>query len=174
MHNSQPVFYYTKDRLPVKAGGILFYYVDNDYETIKLLMIKNRGKYEDFGGKTDNKDKNFKHTVAREVYEESNGIFKKGDILDKIKNIIPLYKETSKYILYFLELNEMIDVKQFGDHEICEGIPRTVEWIDIDSLKDSEFIKNKLNFRLKFKEFFKHLKDIEKKYIPEFSFILPS
>ena len=48
-------------------------------------MIKANGKYEDFGGKTDRNDKSIEETVAREAEEESNGIFRKEDVMNMIK-----------------------------------------------------------------------------------------
>src|ERR1700744_3977297 len=102
----RPIFQYTdSDNVvsDVKAGGVLFYKIDDD-DHIKFLMIKNRGKYEDFGGCTDNGDKNIMETIAREVQEESNNIFKKKDILNRIKTITPIYSKISKYLLYIIPL----------------------------------------------------------------------
>ena len=155
---AQPVFYYTKKQLPVKAGGVIFYHIDG--MNINFLMINNRDKYEDFGGKTDPKDSNYEETVAREVEEESNNIFKKTDILKKIKNMVPIYTKHSKYLLYFIEIDKLLDPVKFGDCEIYENFPRTVEWISVFDLKNPKFIKEKLNFRLRFKEFFDKVDEI--------------
>lgn len=159
MRKNQPEFYYSDNNLPVKAGGVIFYHIDEN-NVLSLLLIKNRNKYEDFGGKTDSVDSCYQDTVAREVEEESNGYFKKDYILKEIKNKQPIYTKNSKYIIYFIELNEYIDPTIFGDKEIYENIPRTVEWVRAIDLKKSKFIRSSLNFRLRFKDFFDKINSI--------------
>jgi len=156
---NQPTFLYSKDKLPVKAGGVIFYYIDENM-MVRFLLLHSRGRYEDFGGKTDIKDTCYEDTVAREVEEESNNIFKKEDIKKKIKDLEPIYTKHSKYIIYFIKLDSDIDSALFGDKEIYENIPRTVEWVTASELKSSKFIKDKLNFRLRFKDFFEKINEI--------------
>ena len=69
-------------------------------------------------------------------------------------------KKHSKYIIYFIKLDSDIDPALFGDREIYEDVPRTVEWITASELKSSKFIKDKLNFRLRFKDFFDKISEI--------------
>ena len=162
-----PVFYFNNDKEnEIKAGGVLFYFYDKKKNTLKFLMINNRNKYEDFGGKTDRIDKNIISTVSREVEEESNCIFSKKSIFNRIKNMTPIYTKNSKYVIYFCKLSDSEDYNPeiFGQREIYENILRTIEWIPYNKLRDNEFIKNKLNFRLKFSSFFTKIKKLHKRY----------
>ena len=165
--DDRPTFLYNNDpELEIRAGGAIFYKIDEN-STVQFMMLNARDKYEDFGGKTDLIDKSINHTIAREVDEESNHIFNKKDILKRIKQLVPCYTRTSKYQIYFIKLTEeesKLDVSVFGDKEIHDDIPRTVEYISIDNLKDKDFIKNKLCFRLKFKAFFKFVEELYNEY----------
>lgn len=157
---TRPTFYLDIDKTEeVRAGGILFYKYTDDMTNFDLLLINSRNNYEDFGGCTDNDDKNILDTVAREVEEESNHIFKKEFVMDKIKETEPVYIKHCKYALYFIELNEYYDPIDFGDREIHDNINRTVEWISYDNFSDQDFI-NKLNFRLKSYNVLNYLKKI--------------
>ena len=147
--NNRPTFYLDDDiEKPLRAGGVLFYRFDIEEMEYKLLLIYSRDKYEDFGGCTDEIDKNIKETASREVEEESNHIFSKKYILDNISDEKSVYITHSKYILYFIELQEDYDPIVFGDREIHDGFDRTVEWISYyDKFDDKKFL-NKLNCRL--------------------------
>jgi hypothetical protein len=135
------IFYYDgyKEK-PITSGGILFYKDD------KLLMIKCQNKYEDFGGKSEMKDKNIYEMVAREVNEESNGIFKEDYLIDIISKLDCIYISRSKYVLFFVELKDDYLEKDFGKYELHDKIKRTVKWVNI-----RDFKKIKKNFRLCFK-----------------------
>jgi len=165
--NDRPTFLYNKDpELEIRAGGAIFYKIDEN-STVQFMMLNARGKYEDFGGKTDLIDESINHTIAREVDEESNHIFDKNDILKRILKLTPCYTRTSKYQIYFVKLTKaesQLDVSIFGDKEIHDDIYRTVEYISIDQLMDKNFIKNKLCYRLKFKAFFKFVKELYNEY----------
>ena len=158
-----PIFYYNKNNNnEIKAGGVMFYYYNRKKNTIYFLMIKNEKAYEDFGGKTEKQDNHIDDTVCREVAEESNFIFTEDYVNKKIKTGVSLYTKRSKYLLYFckLEESEYMNPTIFGNKEIYENINRTVEWIPYSSLMNNDFIKNKLNPRLKFKSFFTNVKNI--------------
>jgi hypothetical protein len=170
---NQPVFYYKNEKQSeIKAGGVVFYYYDRKNNELKFLLIKNREKYEDFGGKTDPLDKTIEETIAREVEEESNEIFTKTNIIKRIENKNPLYTKNSKYLLYFCRLksSENYNPSIFGTKEIYENIPRTVEWISYDKLKNSSFIKKNLSYRLRFRTFFTKINKLhtfyKNKYTP--------
>jgi len=138
---------FTLNEQQVRAGGVLFYYHNKKPDQFELLMINSRNKYEDFGGQTDEADKDFYDTICREVEEESNGIFPREFISDKIKSLEPIYIKHCKYVLYCVELDDHIDPSIFGDHEDTDDINRTVEWVSYDDFISQE-IKKKLNFRL--------------------------
>lgn len=160
---SQPIFYYKDNKeLEIKAGGVIFYHIDSENH-LKFLMIKNRGKYEDFGGKTEKVDTCIEDTISREVDEESNSIFKKSDVKKGLKNNSSIYTNNSKYLLYFYKLDtDDYTSEMFGDIETYENIPRTVEWVSYLQLKDSVFVKKFLNYRLKFRAFFSKVNELQK------------
>lgn len=141
----RPTFYLVDDyekENPIRAGGVLFY-KKNDVGKYELLMIYSRDRYEDFGGQTDPTDEDLVDTVSREAEEESNKIFTKEFIKEKIKDIEPIYIKNCKYMLYIVEIDKYYDPKIFGDKEIHEDIDRTMEWVPYDELKHK-----RLNFRL--------------------------
>jgi len=79
----RPIFYYKNNMVcELKAGGVILYKYEN--KNVKFLMIHSNNKYEDFGGRTDNHDKNIEETIAREAEEESNKILDKKSILNEI------------------------------------------------------------------------------------------
>ena len=141
----RPVYYFNNDKTcEIKAGGVLFYIKKNYPQQSELLLISSQRGYEDFGGCTDICDNDIIDTIAREVEEESNGIFNKKYIREQINNLEPIYIIVCKYVLYLVELKEYHDPSIFGNIEIHDNIERTVEWV-----KFSELYDKKLNFRLK-------------------------
>ena len=155
---NRPTFYLDDDKLkPVRAGGVLFYRYDDKNDSYHLLLIYSRDNYEDFGGCSDKKDISIEQMVAREVDEESNGIFGQQFILENIKNanIEPVYIKYCKYVLYFIQINEIYDPEIFGDKEICDDIERKVEWLSYDDFKTK-----KINFRLNTHEVLNHMKKL--------------
>ncbi|QKF94239.1 hypothetical protein QKU48_gp0781 [Fadolivirus algeromassiliense] len=157
-NKNRPTFYLDDDdEKELRAGGVLFYKFNPSIADFELLMIYARNNYEDFGGCTDNKDKNILDTVSREVEEESNGIFKKDFIKNNIKDMDPIYIKHCKYALYVMELEDDVNPDDFGDKEIHDNIDRIVEWIPYSKFNDLDFI-NKLNFRLKAFNVLNHLK----------------
>jgi hypothetical protein len=159
---NRPTFYLDDDEnKPIRAGGVLFYFFDETDLTYYLLLIYSREKYEDFGGCTDCEDKSIQDTVARETAEESNYIFSKKFVLDKIQDQKPVYIKHCKYVLYFVELTEKYDSNVFGTREICDGFDRTVEWISFDTYDNKEFLQ-KVNSRMNNWIVHKHIKKILK------------
>jgi hypothetical protein len=162
----RPTFYFDKLRTQqIKAGGILFFrkIIYDNKQTVQFLMIKSRDIYEDFGGRTDINDIDYFDTVSREVEEESNKIFSRKDIYDRIKNIIPIYVIISKYVLYLLELTcdeQKLNCSDFGDKETHDNINRTVEYINIEKFKSLDFIKLSLHFRLRDKQIIEHIEKL--------------
>jgi len=158
--NVRPTFYMDEEKqIELRAGGILFYKYNDDKTNFDLLLIYSRNNYEDFGGCTDEQDKNIIDTVSREVNEESNGIFKVDDIKEKIKDINPLYIKHCKYALYCVELIDNYNPKDFGGKEIHDNIKRKVEWVSFDNFSDNDFVA-KLNFRLRAYNVLNYLKTL--------------
>ena len=148
----RPTFYYEQDNIKyeLRAGGVLFYKKTDD--GTYFLMIRSRGKLEDFGGCTDQADRDIFDTISREVEEESNKIFDRNDIRKRLDNFVPIISKESKYMLFLLPLvgkDEKIEPSDFGNKEDHDNIERTVEWVNADNFSDSTFFNRELNFRLK-------------------------
>lgn len=126
----RPVFY-LKLNQPCKAGGVIFYQIRNN--RVELLLIKHNGLYEDFGGKTDNIDRTIKDTIIREVVEESNSVFTRFEVRDKIRGR-GLYLPQAKYLLYLVPLEKEVNSEDFGNKEIGLDIDRTVEFVPYDKI----------------------------------------
>jgi len=165
---SRPVFNIRSnddEDVVVSAGGVILYRINNNQ--LELLMMTNRGKYEDLGGTTDNRDKDIYDTIAREVWEESNELIDEKSIRSRIEAMAlekdMIISKTSKYVLFIMKANsseKKLTSEQFGDREIHDDIPRTVDWISIDEFLKKETIKDKLNFRLKNKNVFDYLRKL--------------
>ncbi len=159
--HKRPTFYY--DTYMLRAGGILLYKIVNN--EIILLMIYNKGKLEDIGGRTNAIDGTIYDTIAREVVEESNNIFNKDDIKNRINDNIhqPIIHSHSKYMLFLVPLiNDEYNLTEeiFGTVELHGNIERIFKWINLTDLA-----KNNLNRRLQIV-----FKDIKK----QFNKIIPS
>lgn len=160
---NRPTFYLdeAETEKPVRAGGVIFYRrVENK---IDVLLVENKGYYEDLGGCTDEGDKDIYDTVAREVEEESNNIFKRARLRKRILKADYVYMTRSKYIVYIIEASKKeAKLKQadFGDREIHDNFARTVKWIPMDIFLNADVIKHKLNFRLKNKNLFDKIKQL--------------
>lgn len=152
---------------PVSAGGVLFY--RKSKKSIDLLLVSSRGMFEDLGGRVDAADKTIFETVSREVKEESNKQFSKRDILKRVKacnNYI--YMARSKYVVYILPATDeeaKLESSAFGDREIHDDIARTIKWIPLKNFLQKEVIEHKLNWRLKSKQLFDKLKQIENRVL---------
>jgi len=163
----RPTFLFNNDiTKPIKAGGVLIYKKHN--KQIKVLMIKtsykNIDRYEDIGGKTDYNDTNELDTVSREVNEETNQIIDEQIIKQQLQEVHNkcIYIAHGKYILYLIRANiyeSGLTKECFGNKELHDNIPRTIDWINIESI-----INNKLNIhpRLCANEFKDALKDIHR------------
>jgi hypothetical protein len=155
-------FYHKDDEeKPIRAGGVLLYkYVD---DSIELLLITNRGLYEDIGGCVDNEDKDIYDTVSREVEEETNEVITYDAIKDRLYDADCVYSKGSKYIIYIVEATDEeashhSDI--FGNIEIHDNIKRTISWIPLKTFLNKDVIKYKLNFRIKNSYLFNKLKNL--------------
>jgi len=148
---------------PVTAGGVIIYkYVKGK---MMLLIIETDGKYEDIGGKIDPDDSDVFSAVAREVQEETNEQIMSEDILDRLKIASYVYVPRSKYVVYIVEATvqeKKLKKTDFGEMEEHDAFPRTIGWIARDALMKPQTIQYKMNWRLKSKELFDKLIDIEK------------
>lgn len=167
-YNKRPTFYYTinQRKYPIRAGGVMFYKKNDD--NIELLMIHNqeRNRYEDFGGCTDEKDKSIEETIAREAEEESNKVFKKNDIIQRLRFARSAYCNSSKYLMYFVQVNNIeaeFTSNQFGDKETHDNISRTIDWYPLEDVLKEDFIQN-LNPRVNNKYVIKALENLYKIY----------
>ena len=151
--NLRKVFYYKNDNtLEIKAGGVLFIRGKTNKEVLIQKALETNGKlrYSDFGGKVDDDDITIDYTIARELYEESNGGIRNKstkeylsiDELNKMINnniqieiFIPFIKYILK-IVYFDDDKYEIDFNMTGTREKKDNIKRIVQWITYD-----EFIK---------------------------------
>ncbi len=166
LRSGRPTFFYKNNpNLEIRAGGLLLYRYETDMDEPEFLMIKAWGKYEDFGGRTDMIDNSIEDTICREADEESNGILPMKDMLQLIENKEPAYCPKSKYMVYVVKINQKYDPTTFGDWEIHDGIPRTVEWIKLSQILDKKFVKYNLHIRLKFIYFFKKIRSIQRQIL---------
>ena len=150
--DNRPTFYYKNNKSwEVRAGGILFYRKNGGSKYDFLIMYNSwRNKYEDLGGCTSESDICTEDTICREVEEESNGKFKRKDLLVRLKNADKIYILSSKYVLYFLEASnlEASFVEQdFGTIETCDKLTRHIKWLSSELVLDDDF-HTKLNPRL--------------------------
>jgi len=163
-------FYLHNDKeQPVTAGGIIFYRIVNN--SVDLLLMESRGNIEDFGGSVDTCDKTLDETIAREVDEESNNLFKKNDIITRLHiDNRCVYNKRCKYALYIVQATDVeskYKTLDFGDIELHDNIERIVKWIPLHIFMSPEFIKHRLNWRLKNKQLFDELYAIKKIHTKE-------
>ena len=153
--------FYTKDDMPIRAGGCIFYRKrQND---IEILLINNKRNlylkkkltetwvFEDIGGKISFNDNCIEDTIAREISEETNGIISESLVFSLLTTDLledALYHKKTKYLLYIVEANEEISnlkTEDFGKEEIGSNAKeRTFHWITLSRFKKHIM----LNYRL--------------------------
>lgn len=162
----RPTFYYNDNNNdnnnnktnPLRAGGCLFYKFDENNK-MHVLLITNHGKYEDFGGKTDEVDKCIEDTIIREVMEESNCLIDECELKDQLIKNNCIYVKRSKYLLYIIEASEKqakLTGEMFGNKELHDNLFRTVEWMLYEEMKS----KKNIHVRLLSADIFNHLDTI--------------
>ena len=160
----RPTYYYNdindnnNKKNPLRAGGCLFYKFDENNK-MHVLLIKNHGKYEDFGGKTDEVDKCIDDTIIREVMEESNYLIDECELKDQLDKNNCVYVKRSKYLLYIIEASEKqanLTGKMFGNKELHDNLFRIVEWMEYEEMK----LKKNIHVRLLCADIFNHLDTI--------------
>ena len=164
MSTKRNTFYYNENKDDeIKAGGLLIYKIENN--EIFLLLIENRGLYEDIGGCSDIEDDSIYETIIREVEEETNHVIKKENINNLLEKNEEFYNKKCKYLLLIIKANDFLEnlnSEQFGDKEIHDNINRKIKWISINEFFDKNILKYKINFRLKNKILFEKLEKIKK------------
>ncbi len=146
--------FYTKDDMPIRAGGCIFY--RKGIQGIELLLINNtrtiyiKNKpietlvYEDIGGKISINDNCIEDTIGREVAEETNNIINQSLVMSLLatKDYMikdSFYHKSTKYLLYMVEANKEIaklGTEDFGKQELGENIKdRTFHWIKLSRFK---------------------------------------
>ena len=109
------------------------------YNGNKILMQKsgNREFWEDFGGRTDEEDKDVIYSAFREAKEESNGILTHSYLKRLIKKnpdkCYPLVQNNTYFIyMIYVDREEKTKLKGdiFGECEFHDGIPRIVDWVE--------------------------------------------
>lgn len=163
IRDERPTFYFKNNtENSIRAGGVLLYKFTEDTDEPEYLMINKEGKYEDFGGRTDIIDKCINDTIVRECQEESNNIINKVDIYPAMLKSKPVYCPRGKYMVYVVKTQNSYEPSQFGDREIHDDIPRTVEWVKHSDIMKHRNIHNFLHRRLKFNDFYNKLNNIYK------------
>lgn len=145
----------------IKAGGVIFYhkFYDNKKNlSLKLLMIEKKKErkiiWEDFGGKRNKTQDSIKQVgdidvydmVSREVNEESNNYFDRNKIYEIIKNKNFIYSIRGKYVIFLVELDNLIDCSIFGNYEINTNISREVKWINAKTFCKKSTIHPRLKY----------------------------
>ena len=150
-------FYLDDDpTMPITAGGILLYRTTNG---LQFLIEEIDSTYEDIGGKCDSTDPTIFSAVAREVEEETNGVIKRDDIMERLEDAstIKFYSSQSKYVIYLVKATEdesNLTKEEFGDIEIHDKISRTIGWVSANDFISPMVIQHKLNCRLRNKALF--------------------
>jgi len=158
--NIKKIFYFNDDEeKPVTAGGAIIYKIVNN--KIKLLLADTRGNYEDLGGRCDLSDRNIYSTIAREVFEESNGLLDKKLIKKRLKKTTPIYIPKSKYLVFIIRATEdesNLICSDFGDIEIHDNIKRKIKWLDLKFIESKVIFNDKLAWRLKNRKLIEKIK----------------
>lgn len=150
---------------PITASGVLIY--KNVSGKMQLLIINTKNIYEDIGGKIDIDDISIYDATSREIEEETNGVIKKQDIIERIRDARYIYVPKSKYLVFIVEalsIEKKLQKSDFGNKEIHANINRTIGWIDKYQLSNKNIIKYKLNYRLREKQIFDTLQSIENQF----------
>ena len=117
------------------GGGVIL------YNGSKMLMqkLKYEKYWEDFGGRTDEGDKNIIYSAYREAKEESNSVLTHSYLKRLVKkNPEKCYalQQDNSYFIYMIyvdrEEKTKLTPERFGDCEFHDDIPRTVDWVEKD------------------------------------------
>jgi 8-oxo-dGTP pyrophosphatase MutT (NUDIX family) len=117
------------------GAGVILYNKDE----ILMQKIKGRNFWEDFGGRTDEEDKNVKEAAMREASEESNHVLNKNYLKRLISNNTDkcyYLLQENKYFIIMIYVSgkekRKLTSDIFGTREEHDGIDRKVEWVKRD------------------------------------------
>ena len=148
MQNSNRPTFFIKNKLPVRAAGILCYVIHHNKKknkNIKYWLFRLQNElFTDTGGKTDLTDLSIIDTAIRETVEETYGhLFSfKHDFetcrhtlekLFEIQNPEPIYIKSAKYVVYPLELrytNKFLSLNRFDLKEEHDNKEHKYKWIN--------------------------------------------
>jgi 8-oxo-dGTP pyrophosphatase MutT (NUDIX family) len=149
---------------PATAAGVIIYKIVD--KKMQILLINNRNKFEDIGGKIDDIDPSIEAAAAREVDEETNGVITREAIMSRLtESVKTVYVKNSKYVIYILVATpdeEKLCKDDFGEYENHDKIKRDIQWVSRETAFSVLFIRGKkLNFRLMSSSLNTQLKSIE-------------
>jgi len=143
----------TQFKNTISAAGCIFYKVEEN--KVQLMLISYTDPdwqlLDDFGGKVEESDKSVYETIARETYEESNGVIKKYDVLLMLLQCKArrFYTHRSKYLCYAIKVDESFyPDTAIGDSELDMNLKKT-EWNRNVNWYNYSDIKEMLSHRLK-------------------------
>ena len=115
------------------------------------------------GGGMEGKDATLIDGVLREVWEESNGVFRPQDLAPRMNFYV--YSPRSKYMIFIARSSareSKLVSRDFGSIEYHDGIRRRFDWIPMRSIFSSHSIGDgRVNFRLVNKHLLDYLMQVE-------------
>ena len=148
---------YNDYKVEVRAAGVfpIRRRHQRDGELEFLMIRRDNGTYEDFGGTVDSSDKSSAYTAFRETAEESNQVMTHENLSFLPRRTV--YFSHAKYMLYFIRVNglltkqgETMVSEHFGNYEQHHGILRTVHWVresEFQQIVDDGYLHPRLNSR---------------------------
>ena len=130
------------DGQPVRAAGILFYYLYHGRRY--YLFRRERGRWSDIGGKTEQEDTSPLDTAIRECVEETNGhmfsaCHTNKQCLDHAKQLVArqqpswYYDTRAKYLVYTVCVPRTLgrNMKRFGKRETHTNQTHYYKWMSV-------------------------------------------
>lgn len=147
----------------VDTMGVIIY-KKNGKEMAVLITLKG-SKYEDLCVKYEENTNDTNDTLIQGIRARTNN--KINITIDRIQNARSVYIPRSKHLVFILEAIEdeiKLMKEDFGTKEQTEDKPRIIGWINRSELTKHAVIHFKLNQRIKSKELFDKLLNIERSF----------
>lgn len=114
-----------------KAAGVLF---TDSKQRVLMAQRAETKRYEDLGGKREEKDQDEFCTAAREVHEETNGHLSMEWVLAQLKQSKTKRLENGQYVLFMISLSDENETLSSlpdlcGEKESNSDNERTLHWI---------------------------------------------